>query len=247
MKKLNNFKKFLFENNNNCPFLNDSSKKHNYHQAILDVGYELFTKNYDDMIYSVEEKYGYKFALLIMLGKYNQQVENNGHSGLFINNYIGEEKQLLDDTIYWFEKAGLDTIFGNKILEIIKNSNYIFKEMNENETCEECNGDGEIEETCADCDGNGFIEYDGIEETCESCDGSGTIFHTCQSCDGGGYIDNTNDFNYELNNLDTEYYKYCERWMKYLNNFSHELLIEYCGNDFDDKVKKLNISSRFNL
>lgn len=246
---INNFKEFLIENSNNsCPFLNNSAKKLEFHQAILDVGYESFNEHYDNMIDSVDNEFGYKFAMLIMFGDYNSQVVNGGHMALF-NEYIGQDKQLLTDTLYWMRKSKLDkTSLGKKIYNIISSSNNIFQDMDENEYCDYCAGSGEIQEECSDCGGDGvFIDYDDEEETCETCNGDGIVYENCPECDGQGYIDNTDSFGPDLDNLDNIYYNYNKKWMKFLNNYSHDLLIEYCGENFDEKIKKEIKKAKFNL
>jgi len=247
---INNFKKFLIEkSNNSCPFFNDSAKKLDFHQAILEVGYNTFNDHYDNMINSVDNEFGYKFAMLIMLGDYNYQVVNSGHMALFINNYIGKDKQLLSDTLYWMRESELDkTSLGKKIYNIISDSNNIFQDMDENEYCDNCGGFGEIQEECDDCGGDGVIvDDDDDEETCDTCNGDGIIYDTCPECDGNGYIDNIDNFEPDLDNLDNVYYIYNKKWMKFLNNYSHDLLIEYCGKDFDEKINKVIKTKKFNL
>lgn len=69
-----------------------------------------------------------------------------------------------------------------------------YTELN-NETCWECNGNGEFEETCPDCGGNGgWDNYYGFE-TCYSCDGNGTLRRLCNNCGGAGSqsVEVTND------------------------------------------------------
>lgn len=69
------------------------------HQTILNIGYKWWqaqeedpekkklSYNYIDMIDYISETYGEIFAGLILIGKYNQQVTNNGHYGYYDNGY----------------------------------------------------------------------------------------------------------------------------------------------------------------
>jgi len=64
-----------------------------YHQAILDVCYEAWNKednktwDYRDMISFTRFTYGSFPELIVLAGKYNQQVTNGGHDQLFSNGY----------------------------------------------------------------------------------------------------------------------------------------------------------------
>ena len=241
-----NFNTFLNENNDECVFLNDSAKKYDYHQAILDVAYKFFKTDYTELINTIEDKFGDAFALLVMLGKYNQQVENGGHMALYVNNYIGTNNDLLDKTLLWFKKEKLDkTILGKKIYNIIYTANDILQNIDGNEICDECNGDGYVDVECEECNGSGYIDDD--YDVCSNCNGSGYIDETCSSCNGNGYINNIDLYTYEINILDEQYYKYNKHWMSILNDFSHKFLIQFCGQDFDEKINKENKKDKYNL
>ena len=97
MKYLKKFR--IFENNNiNCwedkenPFkYTESYLNGEFHQSILDIGYCWWQKElvdrYSDMIEKMKDDFGKEFAILILLGKYNQQVGNGGHQQYFDNGY----------------------------------------------------------------------------------------------------------------------------------------------------------------
>lgn len=65
-----------------------------YHQTILNIGYAWWNKqpnpdrvSYHEMIKFMDDTYGTIYGTLILIGKYNQQVTNNGHMGYYENHY----------------------------------------------------------------------------------------------------------------------------------------------------------------
>jgi len=54
------------------------------------------------------------------------------------------------------------------------------------ESCDECWGDGYETAVCTDCDGTGEIELDEGDESCYDCVGTGEIEETCCFCSGDG-------------------------------------------------------------
>jgi hypothetical protein len=73
-----------------------------------------------------------------------------------------------------------NTTVGDKIIETAWVGNYLRYEEDdfENETCDNCAGDGDIR--CDNCDRDG-------NEECRTCSGSGSVF--CESCGGDGEDD----------------------------------------------------------
>ena len=74
--------------------LEKDGEEFDYHQTLLNIGYQWWqneeqTKrvNYGDMINYISDTYGEVFAGLILIGKYNQQVGNNGNFGYYNNGY----------------------------------------------------------------------------------------------------------------------------------------------------------------
>jgi hypothetical protein len=68
-----------------------------WHQAILDIGYTRWQNseninNYEDMINFMSSNYGDFSALMILVGKYNQQVCNGGHIQYYNNKYCGSDE-----------------------------------------------------------------------------------------------------------------------------------------------------------
>ena len=65
-----------------------------FHQTILNIGYSWWKFNpnpnavsYSDMIDYMDKTYGQIFGTLVLIGKLNQQVINNGFIGYYNNNY----------------------------------------------------------------------------------------------------------------------------------------------------------------
>jgi len=162
IREFRDFNRLIVESKEDCPFLfTDSSTDKDFHQAILDVGYSWWQNNevesYADMVYKMEKEFGYKFALLILLGKYNQQVGNGGHIQYFDNGYASagssgfggnhRDIELHDEMIEWFKKAGLDeTNTGKIIYDVMVESGEVFEDM------------AEGEQRCGECDGSGYVD-----------------------------------------------------------------------------------------
>lgn len=223
IREFRDFNRLIVESKEDCPFLfTDSSTDKDFHQAILDVGFSWWqdkeVESYADMVYKMEKEFGYKFALLILLGKYNQQVGNGGHIQYFDNGYASagssgfggnhRDIELHDKMIEWFKKVGLDeTNTGKIIYDVMVESGEFFEDMSEGEQrCDKCDGDGEIEEdcyncdrgvvmdTCPECNGDGEIEIgDGEYEDCPECGGSGEVEQDCPECGGDGTVHNVCD------------------------------------------------------
>ena len=113
--------------------------KIDYHQTILNIGYMWWQEqinpnslNYKDMINYISSTYGEIFAGLILIGKYNQQVTNGGHTQYYNNGYadgIGGcfDKRDFDHPLHrrlisWFEKI----IKENQNKDYIDNLNNAF-------------------------------------------------------------------------------------------------------------------------
>lgn len=69
----------------------ESLKEGDYHQAVLDACYARWNKEkewgYEDVVNYAGEKFGEAAQFLLLMGKYNQQVCNGGHSQYFSNGY----------------------------------------------------------------------------------------------------------------------------------------------------------------
>jgi hypothetical protein len=100
------------------------------HQAIMNVAYELWTGNvqgrpeisYDQFIDRVANTYGDLAVLAVLTGKYNQQVENGGHSQYVDNGYAGwdgeDDLSLHEEMLILIEHFHLaDSGLGRAVLE----------------------------------------------------------------------------------------------------------------------------------
>lgn len=225
----------------------------NFHQAILNVGYKEWQSrkedwNYMDMVEWVEKEYGSLPRLLIQLGKYNQQVENGGHTQYIFNGYASdgkgdltladymEEKQLPlhDYMVDLFDKYQLQKLkCGQEVYNIIsdmKNNMSINDEENIFDECPDCEGIGDIEnyEECDECGGEGEI---GEDEFCDNCDGNGEIenYESCGNCRGLGEEEVPNpdygEVEYEGTRLfDDDYYQFSKQWMEELNQLAKRVI-----------------------
>lgn len=257
-------KKYLiFESDSNNPEKSELDilsmedyKKGDFHQAILNLGYFKWDKNenwsYTDVVNMLASKYHPEFKLMTLIGKYNQQVNNGGHSQYFENGYASGEGgafspkkgiRLHDDMIELFEKSKLlnmDKVC-QEVLEIMKKFQSEMEDYDEK--CDYCQGQGYTEEPCFDCDGSGSDE---VEVDCPDCDGDGEIDdedcsncfgngsvteeEDCEYCDGSG--ESTHDCEYceqgyvspYIDNLDDEYYKISDKFMEICNSYSEKLI-----------------------
>jgi len=101
------------------------------HQSILNVMYDRWNegnddKSYADMIHWMQIEYGSTAAFAVLIGKYNQQVENGGHFQYFDNGYasINDDKSddlLHEDLIGLFRYLKYDeSSLGKKVFNILQ-------------------------------------------------------------------------------------------------------------------------------
>lgn len=190
------------------------------HQAIMNVFYAGwdYTENtpynyYSEMIF-VAHTYDPRFALLIMIGKYNQQVCNGGHTQFFDNGYAD-----VDGGGFFSDHTNADLFhFLNELVD-----EYLFDEkFKEIKDCinEAWDKVTQLTEDCDCCDGSGYVyneeevecECNGEDEDCCDCYGNGTYMEetteTCEVCNGDGYkeTENMGIERYDADDLDTKYY-----------------------------------------
>lgn len=96
----------------------DSNGIIDYHQTILNIGYKWWQEqgscSYYEMIKAMSLKYGFLFGGLILIGKYNQQVCNGGHTQYYYNGFADGsgncmnnpdfEHPLHKDLIFWLKE-----------------------------------------------------------------------------------------------------------------------------------------------
>lgn len=194
------------------------------HQAVLDAGYSAWQKpenakwQYADMVDEAEKTFGEMAKLLILLGKFNQQVCNGGHIQYYDNGYasgttsgMGKETDtdlfLHQEMISLFERSHLGLLpHGGQVLDILKGFRIVI-DTERSVTC-----------TCGECGGSG--EYE--DEKCFECGGSGQCEEDNENYQG---IDNK----YELEQLDDRYYEITDAWMTEVEAYVREWLAK--GND----------------
>lgn len=78
-----------------------------HHQTILNIGYAWWNKqpnpdrvSYHEMINFMDNTYGTIYGTLILIGKYNQQVSNNGHIGYYENHYSRAYEKDYDQSLH---------------------------------------------------------------------------------------------------------------------------------------------------
>lgn len=171
------------------------------HQAILNIAYDRWQKtpgwDYSDMVNWMADEFGGIAKFAVLIGKFNQQVLNGGHSQYFGNGYCG---QIVDEhnrrnasndpsCPLHHEMAELmrlscfsQTPIGSKAYEIIRRFRV---EENPTEDCSDCGGSGECDYDCEECHGTGDID----DERCSECDGHGRKEHRCETCGGDGQVE----------------------------------------------------------
>lgn len=181
----------------------ESFKEGDYHQAILDISYAEWQSRdgwgYADMIDWTKENFGEEFALLILLGKYHQQVGNGGHMQYWDNGYASrhtdgcfsshEDMELHAQMILDFEKYKLDELKNGKtVLAILR--------------------DFEV-----DVDTERYVE-----EECYDEDSGEYYYEDCENYEYGSITNH-----HHLDKLDDRYYE-VELWMEELNEYAKKLL-----------------------
>lgn len=179
--------------------IKENKEESDIHQSILNIGYTWWQNNtnknisYSDMINHIENEYGELAACMILLGKYNQQVCNGGHSQYFNNGYADGEggcfntrnynHPLHKKMIQFIEKQEVKsdkviTILKTELLSILKR--FYEAEFDLDETIEE-----EVEIFDDDGEGTGHFEYEEV-----------------QNDNYGQFIDQ-----YLIDQLDNDYYR----------------------------------------
>lgn len=247
----------LFENFNIYKLIElPEYKEGDYHQLVMNLGYDEWQKNekwdYSDMVNWVAKKFGDQFKMLILIGKYNQQVGNGGHHQYWDNGYAtggggvfskkdGIELHLdMMDLFKDSELIDMDPVC-KQVYEIMDEFRHEMEDFDEHcqecdngyyeDTCYECSGGGTQLEYCETCDGEGEVDDetcsecggDGeVEVDCEECDSSGTSEQQCQECDGSGYVAPN------IDHLDNKYYEINDKFMDVCNEYAKKII--------DDKV-----------
>ena len=191
----------------NQPAASSSIADGDYHQAILDVGYEAWQSpmgrqwSYADMVNHAAVTYGEAAKLFILFGKFNQQVTNGGHFQYYDNGYTSLTKkggffrsarfdmdmELHKELIRLFKEYKLQMLpKGDAVLSILQDLQInLDDDQFITEYCH-CRDDKDCECT------NGVLEYDNSDY---------------------GSVNNLS----ELHRLDTRYYEVAEEFMQNLS------------------------------
>ncbi len=154
-----------------------------WHQSIMEAGYQWWQSDenggasYGEMIRQAEETFGTLPVLLILLGKYNQQVENGGHSQYLFNGYAGDfsgsressdpDLDLHENMMHLMKKFKLDeTVLGQKLISLLQKF-VVIDDCDDEEYWDEEANDGEGEMVQVDaCD----LEHNWVVLNGESMD-----------------------------------------------------------------------------
>jgi len=176
-------------------------KEEGYHQTILRIIYDDCQRDnsnmsYDEIIEWIKEVYGEFSQLLVLLGKYNQQVCNGGHYQYYYNRYTGIELEKTEAQIHLHKK--LATLLSKSelkdaiSLQVLKLIDEFYIELDTEEYIEE-----EIYE-------DGEITYDEYENP--------------------NYLEVVNTE--MLSRFDTKYYALNEEFMEIVEQHTKEKIIE---------------------
>lgn len=165
MKNWKEFKK-IYETEN---------AKNNLEIIINKFENETTEDSYEKELEEFEKNYDGNFSLIIKMVNYISQVRNGGHQQYFDNNYTHSLNATFPDIHEKMVKKLNEMIktFENKLSrrelihlqEFYEISNYfliVLTDYEEDKSCQDCNGSGEIEE-------EGEIEF------CNFCNGSGEV------------------------------------------------------------------------
>lgn len=243
------------------------------HQALMNIIYKDYDINnkdyeYQRMLTYTFENFGILPEFAILLGKYNYQVGNGGHSQYYENGYAGNHKERLDiheNFVQLFQDLDMTNILssGKLAYDIIDDFELEYDEDIENcsfcggsgeEECSTCSGNGEVD--CSECDGTGEIEEDEEFVPCSNCDASGRI--PCDECEGNGHTtcsacDGTGNTEVEIDQpITTEWSKLDDKWylidddiMEQFNNYLKSLNLD--GEKMTDLIALADHYQKYNL
>lgn len=275
MRRLKLFEEF---EQNNYIFLtnlvkNDDFINGEYWQSILNVAYDIYNQkwNYSDMINNIDNVCDYEpelFKFAVLIGKYNQQVGNGGHTQYYDNGYASYSKDswsskgdidLHNDMVNYFEDLDLkDKLeIGKDVYNVINSfevdideDDYVSCEHCDSgsEECPECYGAGNVE--CPECGGDGEDD-DGDEcpncggegeVECSECGGEGKV--ECSECGGDSEIDNDHkgeiENTYQLEELDSKWYDIDDDFEK---QFTGYLKSVFRSKEFQEKTIEENVTN----
>ncbi len=197
-----------------------------YHQALLNIVYSEWQKpennawSYAEVIKFAIKEYGELVAFAVLIGKYNQQIGNGGHSQYYDNGYASGEGGFMS-------KHGDNTEMHDLLLSYYLRNDSLqkmswYKELKDIlEKFLDFHIDDEEYETgtCSDCDGSGYVDGESNDEDAEEPEEE-----KCSTCNGSGEEDFDNEsygyaVGHDWDNLDTKYYEINEQVEKDLNEY----------------------------
>jgi hypothetical protein len=240
----------------------ESYKEGDYIQTLMDIGFKKWRTSSEDLRHGTQAwtyadmvnwmgKKDQRLKLLVLVGQYDSQVNNGGHSQYYDNGYASNGKtgygdvkkdiQLHIEMVELMDSTGLKNrdYSCRKAYQIMEKFEGLMEDYEEKcdeceggwnyEGCDECDG-GTVEVGCEECGGSGEDED---EEICSSCSGSGSMEGECDECDGSGELDVkcdncdegyvSHDF---ISELDDPYYQINDRFMDVCNEWAKEVIDE---------------------
>lgn len=194
-----------FNDEDNCPW-----------QSIMNVGYSHWQRSdglhYHDIADFLNDNFGPLAKMSLLLGKWNQQVENGGCFQYFDNGYASRESaggcftehndiELHHELVALVEEY-LDVPCKSELLSILK----MFTIEEETIPCEYCDGSGQVE-----------CEYDDDEE-------EGFEIDDCPDCCGTGESNQTTWVVVNPKPIDSRYYKMNAKMMEEVVAFYAKIL-----------------------
>jgi hypothetical protein len=214
-------------------------------QEVLNIGYTEWQQHLEganawgfaNMVNWMRETFGDDAALIMMLGKFNQQVYNGGIIQWLDNGYASDDSTrhrrqqfygaspemdttLLDNMVDDLQASDLSKLpHGHEMLDILLR---IQDEISDADgSCPNCNNHRYVK--CENCDGTG---ENAEGEDCEECDGEGEI--PCPECNEDGHLEmdaregSLNNMTFDR--LDQMYYEFSDVWEKEVTDYLKSLV-----------------------
>jgi len=268
----------LFEDESNLKnlLMKDSSfAKGAVHQALINIAHDEWGKHTDwsyDSVLKWLAKFGNLPFFAMLLGKYNYQVCNGGHSQYYDNGYASSKSHGFGGTydnidnheelLNLFRDLDMDRILshGSVVFDIMNGFNLELEDElikcdycggHGQSDCEVCGGHGSVD--CKECDGTGDGESGG---SCPDCDGDGSV--ECENCYGDGSVECEEcqgNGEYESGEkepdrrhwdlLDTRYYDVYEEFMEEFNNYLKTINLD--DEKMSDLIELAKETQKYNL
>jgi hypothetical protein len=223
----------------------DFDPEDDLYQAVLDLGYTEWRKpenemwSFGNMVRWMEENFGRDAALITMLGKFNQQVDNGGVTQWLDNGYASNAPEgrrgyqgispqmnldLLEQMLDLMASSPIGSLPSADVIKDVL-ENILRTVSGSDQDCSNCHNHRYVR--CEDCEGTGYIEDDGGEDTdCLSCSGEGEV--PCDDCNSKGRLESDADhgsINYKgFEWSEDTYFKIEEEWTKQIEGWLRRLV-----------------------